>query len=334
VLFGESKQVVRPFQISAQVHCRGYSMPLQRLITDFGADIPFGQIPHKMQEHHGISVPISSAQKITQQHAQNILESQSLETKLREGENTEIVVTQIDGSMIPIVDTRDDEGDRRKTRTVRWMEAKLALSHALGEAPVFAVTLGTVEEAGAQLLHSAIRAGLGAETFIHGVGDGALWIAAQMKDIFGEPGRFLLDFYHVCEYLAEISHICSPNDAETWMEKQKARLKRNQYKAVLRDLELYLETADVSDKKAPVRAAYRYLYNRPEQLDYRNTIANELPIGSGEIESAHRYIIQSRLKRAGSWWTIEKAWAMLELRVLRANQDWSEYWMNLLSSVA
>jgi hypothetical protein len=54
-----------------------------------------------------------------------------------------------------------------------------------------------------------------------GVGDGALWIATQIKAIFGEPGRFLVDFYHVCEYLAEVSHICSPNDSETWIENQK-----------------------------------------------------------------------------------------------------------------
>jgi hypothetical protein len=29
-------------------------MPLQRIITDSGADVPFGQIPAKLQEHHGI----------------------------------------------------------------------------------------------------------------------------------------------------------------------------------------------------------------------------------------------------------------------------------------
>jgi hypothetical protein len=28
-----------------------------------------------------------------------------------------------------------------------------------------------------------------------------------------------------------------------------------------------------------------------------------LPIGSGEIESAHRYVFQTRLKIAGGWWT-------------------------------
>ena len=30
-------KVIRPFSSSAQIHCRGYSLPLQRAITDFGA---------------------------------------------------------------------------------------------------------------------------------------------------------------------------------------------------------------------------------------------------------------------------------------------------------
>ena len=28
----------------------------------------------------------------------------------------------------------------------------------------------------------------------------------------------------------------------------------------------------------------------------------KLPIGSGEIESAHRHLVQKRLKLAGAWW--------------------------------
>ncbi|GEM_PF-2187942 len=34
---------------------------------------------------------------------------------------------------------------------------------------------------------------------------------------------------------------------------------------------------------------------------YLGALANELPIGSGEIESAHRYIVQRRLKLPRSW---------------------------------
>ena len=92
-----------------------------------------------------------------------------------------------------------------------------------------------------------------------------------------------------------------------------------------------IEPDSVPDKLAVVRAAYRYLFNRPNHLDYKNTLDSNLPIGSGEIESAHRYVIQSRLKLAGSWWTIENAKAMLALRVCRANHNWDAYWLKLSS---
>jgi hypothetical protein len=47
----------------------------------------------------------------------------------------------------------------------------------------------------------------------------------------------------------------------------------------------------------------RYLENRRTQLDYPAALAHALPIGSGLIESAHRHLLQARLKLAGAWWT-------------------------------
>lgn len=316
------------------MYCRGYSLPLQRVITDFGADVPFGQIPAKVQEHHGIDVPVSSAQSITQHHAQQVLQTQlnSLKSDIPERDGVECLIVQMDGSMIPIVTTQaaiieGERVDRRTTRQIGWQEARLGLSHD-PQSPqlVFGATLGTTHEAGAQLLASAIRAGLGQQTFVHGIGDGAPWIADQIDRCFGEPGRYLLDFYHLCEYLAAASSVCAPDASETWLEHQKRRLKRNHSVAVLKALHPYLEPDSVPDKTAPVRSAYRYLNNRLHQLDYKATLAADLPIGSGEIESAHRYVIQQRLKRAGSWWCVENAGAMLALRVARANQDWQSYW--------
>jgi hypothetical protein len=79
----------------------------------------------------------------------------------------------------------------------------------------------------------------------------------------------------------------------------------------------------------PVRACYRYIANRPKFLDYKSALEAGLPIGSGEIESAHRYVIQSRLKISGAWWKKENAQKMLALRTLRANGDWDRYWSDL-----
>ncbi len=37
-------------------------------------------------------------------------------------------------------------------------------------------------------------------TAVHGVGDGAPWIARQIKENFGTQGSYLVDFFHVCDY--------------------------------------------------------------------------------------------------------------------------------------
>ena len=73
---------MRPFSQSAKVSCRSYSTPLQRIITDLGADFPFGRIPKKLKEHYGISVPVSSAQKITQAHAAQVLKEHPTQTQI------------------------------------------------------------------------------------------------------------------------------------------------------------------------------------------------------------------------------------------------------------
>jgi hypothetical protein len=61
-------------------------------------------------------------------------------------------------------------------------------------------------------------------------------------------------------------------------------------------------------------------------LNYRDALSQELPIGSGEIESAHRYIVQQRLKHPGAWWRIDHADQILALRLNRANGRWRDYW--------
>ena len=329
--------MVRPFSQSAQVHCRGYSLPLQRVITDFGADVSFGRIPEKLQEHHGIDVPISSAQGITQTHAQKVHEAQVLIGAIQEQEGVKQLIAQIDGTMIPIVETKkgvDKAGeaiDSRKTRQTYYKEARLVLVDSREQKqPRFGATFGTVEQVGKQLLDCAMRAGMGTNTQVHGVGDGATWIARQMDSVFGAQASYLLDFYHLSEYLADASIICAPSSAKAWLKSQQDLLKHNQSDQVLAALRPHLEPAHIPDEKARVRAAYRYMENRPNQLDYQAAINSGLPIGSGEIESAHRYVILERLDIAGAWWTLNKAEQLLSLRVLRENQEWDDYWSELM----
>ena len=103
-------------------------------------------------------------------------------------------------------------------------------------------------------------------------------------------------------------------------------MKEGNISSVIQALEPYIELASTLDEKAPVRQCHRYISNRLDQFDYKSAIEANLPIGSGEIESAHRYVIQKRLKLSGAWWERSNAQNMLALRVLRENGGWDDYW--------
>ena len=63
-----------------------------------------------------------------------------------------------------------------------------------------------------------------------------------------------------------------------------------------------------------------------EQRGYLGALVDDLPIGSGEIKSGHRHVVQKRMKRSGSWWKEENVEKMLQLLTLRANNLWDSYW--------
>ncbi len=328
---------MRPFVLGAKVSPRGCSRPLQRAITDFAADDPFAQVPLKLREHYGFEIGESTIQRIAFGHAQAIFASgrPSLEFPQAPGRHKQIVA-QIDGGMIQVVEPATDQKDKRKGKTLSWKEAKIALAHAKGSrTPVYGGGIeGGVEVAGRRLFDCAVRAGFGADSHVHAVGDGAPWIVGQIEERFGAQGSYLIDFYHVCEYLSAAAKTIAPDAAAgyAWMEAQKDALKTGRADAVLGVLEPHREAPEVGDDQAPVRACHRYLGARKGQLNYREALAQGLPIGSGEIESAHRYVAQKRLKLPGAWWLVEHAEHMLALRINRLNGDWDAYWAALAAN--
>jgi hypothetical protein len=332
--FLQRRKLYRPFSYTAEVTSRSYSLPLQRVITDFGSDVAFNMISNKLSEHYGIEVPESSAQKITEKHAEKIKEKEDLHGHVPKRIGEGYLICQTDGTMIPIVETceKDEEGkfvDKRKTRSVRWKEGRLTLARQKGRKDyVFGGTLGSADAAGDQWFYCAIRAGLGEQTKVHCVGDGAPWIVDQVDRVFGKKTGYLIDFYHLCDYLASASKQCS-KDPEKWLEQQKERMKEGLVNKVLQSLWPHIEPLSLKDIDAPVRRCYRYINNRLDQFDYKSAIENDLPIGSGEIESAHRYVIQDRLKLSGAWWKVNNAENMLALRIFRENNEWNGYWENL-----
>lgn len=297
----------------------------------------FGKVPQKVKEHYGIEVPISAAQTITEQHAATIKQQQVVLERLPQG-GVEQLIGELDGSFVPIVsigpkaDSSVPE-DGRKRRQLSWREARLSLVREPEKVNGwYGATLSGPEVAGELFVDSVIRAGGGKRTKLHSVGDGAPWIVKQIKQRFGAMADYLIDFYHLSEYLSGAAAAIAGLDQSKWLHAQQKRMKANEVSAVLSDLRAYqppAPTAAHSDSLGeadPVQACRQYIENRLSYLNYAGALKAGLPIGSGEVESGHRSVVQARLKLSGAWWKEGTAENMLALRTLRANQQWESYW--------
>jgi hypothetical protein len=320
---------VRPFCTAAQIQQNEYSVPLQRVLTDFGADDSFLAATRKAKEHYGIEVSISGARRQTLVHAKAIGGVEHEPPK----KPVATLITQNDGCMLPIVTpVEDPEADHRKGKQLSWREARLCLARSQDAVDcVYGATFGTPKVVGLVWQQVALWAGLGPDTKVHGVGDGAVWILHLFEELFGAGedchATFTIDFHHISDYLAAAALVVAPERNKAWLHEQQSRLRENQVDSVLALLGDHLE--DPAQEEAPVRSAYNYIKERREHLDYAGALAAGLPMGSGEVESGHRHVLQKRLKIAGAWWLECNAQVMLQLRAVRANMDWEKYWVEL-----
>lgn len=293
---------MRPFCEQAQISNREYSLPLQRALSDFGADHSFGEASKKMCEHYGVEVPASGARCCTLAHAKASGAVQHAPTQ----KSVQTLVTQMDGTMLPIVATKTgQDGDGRKGKELFWREARLCLARDVDALDgVYGATFGTVQIAGLLWRQVAQAAGLGAKPRVHGLGDGATWIVNTFQEQFGRGqdsrATYTVDFHHVSDYLAAAAQVVAPQCNKDWLRQQQEKLRQNAVSDVLVVLQAHLEPAQ--QEEAPVSSAYDYIDHRKEYMDYATALSAGLPIGSGEVEGGHRYVLQRRLKIAGAWW--------------------------------
>ncbi len=147
------KQPYSPLCESSQSGHRGCSRPLQRVVTDFGADVAFAQVEDKLVEHYGILLPESTIRRVTELHAENIYTTTQVDEAWPDEVGCRTVIVEMDGGMVPIVAADAAQKDRRKGKTLHWKEAKLCLAHEAGSKTLsYGGTLqGDVGEAGKQL---------------------------------------------------------------------------------------------------------------------------------------------------------------------------------------
>lgn len=297
---------------------------MQRALADFGTDEAFAAAAKKFLDHYGVEVSVYRTRQTTYKHARSLAAEVPAPSRALPAKGAAVVLAEADGCMMPTVTMAGAPpgADRRKHRKSEWKEMRLVAARDQNSARThYAATMAGVEEAGDLWENAARAAGRGLNTHVHGLGDGAVWIAAQCLARLGPNVRYTVDMYHVCDYFAAVW----PGEPEN-VRLHRDHLKAGAIEEVLAALRAREEPGERPDGEAPARGALRYLENRRDQLDYPAALAAGLPVGSGLIESGNRHVLQRRLKQAGAWWLPENLNAMACLRTTRASGAYDAYW--------
>ena len=149
--------------------------------------------------------------------------------------------------------------------------------------------------------------------------DGATWIRKWEEDAF--PNAIsILDYFHAIEHLHEFidSYFKEKGGGgEKWAEKQKKLLLDSKVKQVIKNIKKLAPGNEVAKN---LISYYETNISRMDYKDYRQIGCGI--IGSGAIESAHRTVVQKRMKQSGQRWSSDGAQNMLNLRVTYMNEKW------------
>jgi hypothetical protein len=137
------------------------------------------------------------------------------------------------------------------------------------------------------------------------IADGAKWI----EDYYPENTR-ILDFYHCKEHIYSfVKEYFTEIEALRRVEDGIDELRTGAVDDFLKELEV--ENKGLLKSKNKLLA---YLINNKERINYVKLIKKRLLTGSGAIESAHRNVIQKRMKLSGQCRTIQEAKQLPNLR--------------------
>jgi hypothetical protein len=164
------------------------------------------------------------------------------------------------------------------------------------------------------------------------VNDGAKWIWNWVEGNYPSSIQ-ILDYYHATEYLGDFAKaIFSDKDKRNdWVSKQKLLLLNDQVEEVISGIK-EVKCNTLARQKAKKKILTYYENNKP-RMKYKTYRAKGLLIGSGPIESAHRTVIQKRLKQSGQRWTIKGAQFVANLRVANMSGLWEKV-INLIKIAA
>ena len=236
-----------------------------------------------------------------------------------------------DGVMVPF----RPEGGHPRGKTA-WHEVKVGVLARLGRHTTRTGTIvarlhqrrlvavfGDIEALQERLWCEALRQGIRHTAQVVWLSDGARGLWRLFEEHFTAYATGILDFYHAVQQLWKSAAAWldgRTTQARRWFGWARHRLRHGHPDGVLADLADALEVEGLPDTaRDTLRTVYAYLERHREHIDYAAYKALGLPLGSGMVESACKWLIQQRFKGVGMRWSEDGFNHLLHLRLAWVN---------------
>lgn len=330
----------RPVKEKLGIEHGDRSIAVQRALADFGAEESFGQATKRFQEHYGWAIDRAAVHREVEKtatSAQEYVEARLLQVRRDYRKpptrlSVEQMLVELDGCHIRTgkkiaMETAKLTPKRQlpcSQRPCEWREVRVGFARPLleQEQRTYVARMGEYAGIGKQLAAAAIERGMSKQTQVVAVADGGHGLKETLVAWFPNL-TFILDRPHLKQHLyagAEAMGLtgCERHD---WVRDKLRLIDRGKVQQVIRTLKGYRGKG-----QERITNLYEYLHRFADAVHYEKFLAQSFPIGSGEVESAHRYIPQKRLKIPGATWHPDTVNPMLALRIIRANGWWDDFW--------
>ncbi len=236
-----------------------------------------------------------------------------------------------DGVMVPF---RPEGG---KGPTV-WREVKVAVLARLGRRSKSDVpqlyqrrlvaVLGKIDALRPRLWLEALRQGVLTASQVVWLSDGGIGFWGLYAACFAAYAIGILDFYHAAQNLwkgAKAWLDGRSKKARQWFVSARHRLRHGETDVVLNDIAVALELGELPETaRKALKNLYEYLDTHQYHIQYQKFKELGLPIGSGMVESACKWLIQQRFKGVGMRWSETGFNHLLHLRLAWVNGRFDE----------
>jgi hypothetical protein len=304
--------------------------------------MPFRRATRELNHFTGVRVSESTARRLTEQGGADYVAVQTEQVEQLQKQLSPPVagpplqLLSVDGAFVPLV---NQEWAEVKTLAVGVVDKP---AREKGEEVVHTRELSYFSRSSeasqftTQALVELHRRGTETAQKVIAVTDGAAW-EQSFIDFHRADAVRILDFAHATEYVAEAGRSLYGEQSELfqqWFASERNHLKKGQPGQLFQDLRQLEQTARAQKKDAAlaiIHSSRLYLEKRREMIEYAQFQALGYPIGSGSVESAHKVVVESRMKQAGMHWQRIHVNPMVALRNIACNDRWQEAWPQIVA---